>query len=50
MVLQLSAFYSKECFGNYRCWQQVKNKCPIREACRLKRVAEDKKKPTVEVR
>lgn len=41
--LQLSTFYDKPCFGTYKCWIQVKARCPVAVECKLKRQAEDMK-------
>lgn len=37
----------KKCFGTYNCWNNVKRKCPVAINCKLKRLAEQKKKPKV---
>jgi len=39
----IRSFFGKPCFGTYKCWTHVRNKCPMATECKLKRQAEDLK-------
>jgi DnaJ-class molecular chaperone len=44
-----ASIFVKDCFGKYKCWNQIKAKCPIVAECRIKRLSEDVKAGLVKV-